>query len=131
MGFFDKLIKAVGFEGEDTEEIVEEQIIEKKKKEIPVNAKFELNKKKPRNNEKNIEVVKENKEVLVFAPKKQEEVEEMIEYVSQEQNAIINFSNFSENDKVHALDFVSGAVFVLKGKIQKIEKNIYLIDIRK
>lgn len=117
MGFFDKFLKAIGFENVD-----EEQKEEKQKKQKKTSAKFDL-----RN--KNIKEEKqEQKSIEVNTPKEQADVEKIALSLASGENMLVNLSNFSEEDKIRALDFLSGCAFVLKFKIKQIEENLYLIS---
>ncbi len=115
MGFFDKLLKAIGFEDEN-EETIEKPVKENKKKEKApeLTAKFDL-----RNQ------IKEEK--ASFKPNTQEEVEKIIEEYLTGKEIEVDLSAFILEDRMRALDFVSGAVFVLKGKIEKLEDGKYLL----
>lgn len=120
MGIFDKIMKAIGFEDEDIETSKkDEPIIEKKEKKVIINSKFDLKSIKE-------EGIIENK--LQFCnPKAQFDIEEIVKKLIKGCDIKVDFSEFSEIDKIRALDFLSGAVFVLDGKIEKVDKNIYLL----
>lgn len=118
MKFFDKILKAIGFEN------VEEENDEKKpaKREKITSSKFDLRNK----NSKKIEDSKE--EIEIFAPKSQSDIENIANRLINGENLLIYLSNFSEVDKTRTLEFLSGVVFVLKIKLKKIDNNLYLIS---
>ena len=74
------------------------------------------------------EVKKEQKTVEVNTPSSQEDIEKISLRLLEEENVLVNLSNFSEEDKKRALDFLSGASFVLKFKIKQIEDNLFFIS---
>lgn len=118
MGFFDKFLKAIGFES------VEDDGSEKKnKKQRITSSKFDL-----RNKNAKEEVKKEQKTVEVNTPTNQEDIEKISLRLLEEENVLVNLSNFSEEDKKRALDFLSGASYVLKFKIKQIEDNLFFIS---
>jgi FtsZ-interacting cell division protein YlmF len=137
MGFLDRLLKTIGFE-EDENKTYQEGVIKDKKrkdKEPNIHAKFDLKKQK---NEvkKDDEELKEDArsdqqqyEIKSYAPKTQSEIEEIVSKLEMGESLIVNMSNFPENNRIRALDFISGAVFILKGKIRMLDKNTYLLDI--
>lgn len=118
MGFFDKFLKAIGFES-----VEDENIDKKNKKQRITSSKFDLRNKNTKEEEK-----KEQKSVEVNTPKTQEDIENISLKLLEEENVLINLSNFSEEDKKRALDFLSGASFVLKFKIKQIEENLFFIS---
>ncbi len=116
MGIFDKLLKAIGFDDESEEKIETKPIEKKKEQNINVNSKFDL---------KNFqEKIIEEKEYL---PKTQEEIEEIARTFINGTDVNVDFSQFPEIDKMRALDFLSGIVFALNGKMEKINKTSYLL----
>lgn len=115
MGFFDKILKAMGFES------VEEESTKKTKKESVASSKFNL-KNKP------AKKIEEDEEIEMYSPKNQIELENIISKFQNGENALVNLSSFSEYDKNNATIFLSGAVFALKYKMKKIEGFLYLIS---
>ena len=113
MGFFDKILKAIGFES------VEEENTKKPKKESVTSSKFNL---------KNKSTKKEDEEIEMYSPKNQAELENVVSVFENGESALVNFANFSEYDKNDAIIFLSGAVFALKYKMKKIQGNLYLIS---
>ncbi|MDD4110287.1 MAG: cell division protein SepF [Clostridia bacterium] len=122
MGIFDKLLKAIGFEDKDNGEIIEktpEKV--KKDRNISINSKFNL---------KDIEKQDIIEEKLYF-PKTQEDIEIIARDLSNGNNVKVNFIEFAEEDRIRALDFLSGVIYILNGEIEKLEKTIYLLKINK
>ena len=118
MGFFDKLFKVIGFdEAENSEEFkneekLEEEVEKEDIKKIPT-AKYNLKGKK--------------QEIKTYFPQTQSEVNEVVEYFVDGEDVKIDLSKIDEENKSHVLDFVSGAVFALKGEIKKIDESLYLM----
>jgi len=132
MGFFNKILKGLGFEDDKPQER-NKQVTTKNTKPINATYNFEKNEKK---------VVKENKEqsvkdVEVFGNtfsidvvkiQKQDEVQDVILRLKNGEKLIVNFSELEEMDIVRCLDFLSGAIFVLGKSIKKIESFIFLVE---
>lgn len=116
MGFFDKILKAIGFES------VEEESTKKPKKESVTSSKFNLKNKSTK------KTTEEDEEIEMYSPKNQAELENVISVFENGESALVNFANFSEYDKNDAIIFLSGAVFALKYKMKKIQGNLYLIS---
>ncbi|WP_338982983.1 cell division protein SepF [Spiroplasma endosymbiont of Othius punctulatus] len=64
-----------------------------------------------------------------FIPKEYNDVKKMTDTLVKFKSISINFSDLSPKDKVRVLDFMLGAMYVLKGTYNKISKNIYIIEI--
>lgn len=113
MGIFDRFLKAIGFEEKDeTETVTEKEVPKKKEKkqELPL-AKFDLREK--RSNPK------------TYYPSSQEEIEEVVGFYAGGENVDVDLSKFSEDDKEHIIDFLSGATCAIKGNIKKISDCVY------
>lgn len=132
MGFFDKILSAIGFENDD--ETSSKPSKEKKsKKENITNAKFDLSKnQEPQDKElsrfgSNRQEKKEE-DLEVFTPETQSEIENILIKVKNGENVLINLSAFSDEDRIRALDFVSGALFILLKNIKRVEGTLFLIN---
>ncbi len=119
MKFFDKFLKAIGFEDEN--EKVEEKKIQsgeekekkrEKKQELP-SAKF------------NLKEIKNEPEA--YFPETQEEIEDVVRYFIKGDDVYVDLSKFSDDDRTHALDFFSGAAFALGGQVKKTGESVYLL----
>lgn len=122
MKFFDKFLKAIGFEDEDEkeekQEIKQKEETEKKKEkkqELP-SAKFNLKEIKTEQNAQN-----------AYFPESQSEIEDIVQYFAKGENATVDLSKFGDEDRAHALDFFSGAAFALGGQVKKTGESIYLL----
>jgi len=100
MGFFNTILKGLGFEGEEEPKKTKE----KKKKEKPVKA-----------GHYSLEEVENN--IIEMRPKTQEEVHKTIDLLRKEGKVIVDLSAFGEIDKNLALQFLSGAVYAFNGEI--------------
>lgn len=118
MGFFDKMLKGLGFEGEQKQP---KEKPEKKQTTVThtgLGAKYDLSKtedKKP--------------EPKTYAPTNQVEVQEILGVLKQEKAIVVNLENLSKSDYMRALDFVSGAVYFVGGKIQKLSEKMFFLCI--
>ena len=138
MGFFNKILKGLGFE--DEEEKTEPK---PKKKEIKiksnndVTASFDLNKlekqeKQVEKQEKEAEQTKEKqvKQTTPFEIVKvtsQSEVQTVVKKIMQGQAVFVSLQALSSADYVRSLDFLSGAVFALGLSLSKVEEKMFLI----
>lgn len=135
MGFFNKILKGLGFE-DDEEEVAPKP----KKKEIKiqqkndVTASYNLNKieKQEKHAEnksvQNIEV--ENKQTSPFEIVKvasQVEVQAVVNKLKQGQTVFVSLQALSSADYARSLDFLSGAVYALGLSLQKVEDKMFLI----
>lgn len=126
MGFLDKLLKIMGFQDSDIKEekeySTEQNKLEKKESKGLINSRFDL---------KNMEEEIFEDIIQTIKPKTQEEIELIANILIDRKNVKVDFVDFAEIDKMRALDFLSGVIFVLNGNIEKIDKTIYLLKINK
>ena len=119
MGFFDKMLKGLGFEGEQKAQKPEKIKPEKQEDKLThtgVSAKYDLQKPK-----------EEKPQPKSFCPQSQVEVQQIVDAIRAEKTLIVDLSNLSQSDYIRGLDFLSGAIYYTKGKIQKVEdKKFYL-----
>ena len=65
--------------------------------------------------------------LVVFAPKNVEEVNRVIDCVSNGQPIIINFSSIKKAEYNSISNYLSGALFALKASISRLQNEIYVI----
>ena len=131
MGFFDKILSAIGFESDDDEPKPSKE--KKNKKEQITSAKFDLSKsQEPESKELsrfgNTKQEKTEEELEVFSPETQTDIENILTKVKNGDNALINLAAFSDEDRIRALDFISGALFIMEKNIKRIEGTMFLIS---
>lgn len=153
MGFFDWLMKGIGFEsdedatkpekkkkkrGEEAEEIelAPQQETEAKTFDASsYNAFGSVDANSFSASEKeSSEFAPENgvagfgtKNVVIHRPKTYKEVQGLIDYLKQGESAIMILDGLSPAEAQRILDFVSGAVYALSGSTQRIDGNIFLL----
>ena len=132
MGFFDKLLSAIGFENEDEAEVITKQKKEKKQKSNLTAAKFDLSQEKEESKELSrfgaVKREETEENLKVYSPDTQTEIEQILLRVKNGENVLLNLTNFSDEDRIRALDFISGALFVLNKTIKRVENNLFLIS---
>lgn len=137
MGFFNKILKGLGFEDEDVEEPKTKKIKEKKvKNNTKVTASYNLNEleeeKQPETKEKIEEIQTEKKqeqsEFEIVKASSQEDIQEVVKKIKSGLKVLLNIENLTSADLTRSLDFLTGAVFALDLKIQKLDERIYLIQ---
>ena len=133
MGFFDKLLSAIGFENEDEAEVITKQKKEKKQKQTLTAAKFDLSQEKESESKElsRFGVAKKEQseeDLKVYSPDTQTEIEQILLRVKNGENVLLNLTNFSDDDRVRALDFISGALFVMNKTIKRVENNLFMIS---
>ena len=132
MGFFDKLLSAIGFENEDEAEVITKQKREKKQKSNLTAAKFNLSQEKEESKELSrfgaAKREQTEEDLRVYSPDTQTEIEQILLQVKNGENVLLNLTNFSDEDRIRALDFISGALFVLNKSIKRVENNLFLIS---
>lgn len=155
MGFFDWLMKGIGFESDEDDIKKEKKKKKKEQKEEPVvevpqepaapeNTSFDgsnynafggvdANSFSAQESSGN-DYAPENgisgygtKNVVIHRPKTYKEVQGLIDYLKQGESAIMILEGLSQAEAQRILDFVSGAVYALSGSTQRIDGNIFLL----
>ena len=106
MGFFDKILKGLGFESEEKDNPKPKKEIKRKAGEYTLDGEEE-------------EIIEEMK------PKSQEEVSKVVDYLKKEGKVIVNLSNFEDTNFNTALSFLSGAVYAFGGEVYKLDDTRY------
>lgn len=112
MGFFNALLKGLGFEGNQNNE--------------PVKEKEEVTTYKQKTAEYNLNEIETVEEIKTYTPANQENIQEIVELLKQGKTVAVNFELIKNNEFIRALDFMSGAVFALNGKIKKTDNKTFL-----
>ncbi len=65
---------------------------------------------------------------MLYSPRTANDVERLIDYLRRREPAIVDLDPISESpDAQRVLDFTSGAVYALNGRIIEIKSNTFLI----
>ncbi len=115
MGVFNVLLKGLGFdddnENKSQKESYKQDII------ITTDSKEE----KTSKNEVSIN------SLLVYSPKSNNDVKMLINYLVDGKASIVNLGNLKPVEKTRILDFLSGAVYAVKGKINRLQNDLFVI----
>ena len=104
---------------------------EKPTKEVLVDDIISLPKKEKNNS---IKIDNDNKlnlgksKINVYSPKNKEEIEKIVTNLQNNEASIINLREYEKSSYIRVLDFLNGAVFALKGDINRLTKDLYLIS---
>ena len=114
MGLFNGFLRGLGFEGE--KKVKSQKNIEKE--ETPsaytnAGAKFDL--------------ASQYQEII---PNNQQEVQNAVDILKNGETIIINLKQIKDGEYIRALDFLSGAIYVLNGKIKKINDKTFLFCVK-
>ena len=144
MGFFDVILKSIGFETDDGQKQEKPKKKEKKSQSRSTNsAKFNLT--KTNQPEQKIEKVEEKKEsivekdaglsvqaeigrnIAVFAPVSLEELGGIVDFTRKRLAAIVNLTNLTNSDIEKALQFLDGAMYAMRGQVSQLDSKLYLV----
>ncbi len=148
MGFFDYLMKGMGFE---TDSMSVTQVKKKKDKQtsttlnnssnvtdeienVPYNFAFpSYNPSIEENDAENVQIstmqngVANAKNVIVYKPKNQGDIKNLIDFLRRKEPIIVNFSLLPKDVSASMIAFISGALYALRGSIHPIANNLYLL----
>ena len=113
MGFFNGILRGLGFEGEqkpkeEKPEVKDSSVYENKGAEYDLTAKE-----------------KDDKPVS-FAPTSEQQVQDIVDSLKSGKDAIVDLKNLDAKEYTRALDFLSGAIYALGGRIKKLSDKTFL-----
>ena len=112
MGFFNGILRGLGFEGQDKPK---EEKQETKDASVYENKGAEYDLTKQKNEVK----------PLNFAPTSEKEVQSIVDELKAGKDVIVDLKNLESKEFIRALDFMSGAVYALGGRISKVADKTY------
>ncbi|MDY6037733.1 MAG: cell division protein SepF [Eubacterium sp.] len=147
MGFKESLMKVIGMEEIDDDEIVTEQELEEAKKKIvreteketkimpsfkkpePVNTNDRMSSSSSysRGTEKRFSVTNTSSlKLILIEPKGYEDCTKLVDCLKARKPVIINLERLETESARKIFDFLSGATYALNGNVQKIANNIFI-----
>ena len=146
MGFFDYLMKGIGFETDSTpvaavkkhkvkQSTLNTQTLQDNNIEVenmPYNFAFpSYNPLLDEANEEQVMAVQNAfagaKNVIVYKPKTQGDIKNLIDFLRRKEPIIVNFSLLPSDVSGSMIAFISGALYALRGSIHPIANNLYLL----
>ena len=115
MGFFDKIMRGLGFETKEEPK----QVVEKSKKRKVGTYELEAYE------EEKLETLQ-----AIFV-KSQKDINRVIDMVEEREKVLINFSSFPRKSYEKALAFLEGACYALKAQLEKAEDGFVIIPLEK
>lgn len=113
MGIFNSLLRTIGFEDENPakEQSHEADIIQV----APKNESKQQS--------KNVNV----SSLIVYSPKSNNDVKTLVDCLRKGESCIVNLGNLKPTEQTRILDFLSGGVYALGGKINRLQNNLYVV----
>lgn len=104
MGFLNGLMKSLGFESDSKKQNTKQE----EEKEIVTNkAEYDLTN------------ISQNEDIKEFRPQTQVEIQDIVNLLKNDEVVCVNLQDFDKANYTRALDFLSGAIYVLNGKIKR------------
>ena len=145
MGFFDVILKSIGFEvddGEKKQKKAKKQRAKVEEHKSPMTAKFNLSQPKQTEIQKTEQKEEQRiverdsglsvqaeigKNIAVFAPVSVDELGGIVDFTRKRLAAIVNISNLTNTEMEKALDFLNGAMYAMRGQVSKLDAKLYLV----
>lgn len=116
--------------GDDEDDMDFEEEVEKVEQEEPVSVTT-LRSSKDKSSQNNVVTFQGNgyspAKIVIIKPEAYEEVEHICDEFKSKKIVVINTSNLDQRLAQRLLDTVGGAVYVLNGNIQDVERGIYIL----
>ena len=104
MGFFNGLMKSLGFESDSKKQNIQQE-------ELKENATNKA--------EYDFTNLPKDEEIKEFRPQTQVEIQDIVNLLKDDEIVSVNLQDFESANYTRALDFLSGAIYVLNGKIKR------------
>lgn len=121
MGFMDK-VKDFVTPVEDDDEYVEEEAVEEVEAAVEPEAQTRYERPKTRANA----TLNSNTKMVLFEPRSFGEAEEVGQRLKEGRAVVVNLHKLDRDYAQRSIDFLTGVVFALDGKIQKVGQNVIL-----
>lgn len=122
MGFMDKVKEFVApVEGEENEGYETETVNTTVNQEVEAQSRYE----RPMSNS-NASTLNANTKMVLFEPRSFSEAEEAGARLKEGRAVVVNLHKLDREYAQRTIDFLTGVVFALDGKIQKIGQNVIL-----
>lgn len=121
MGFMDK-VKDFVTPVEDDEEYVEDEAVEVEETEAEQDTQTRYERPKTRANA----TLNSNTKMVLFEPRSFGEAEEVGQRLKEGRAVVVNLHKLDRDYAQRSIDFLTGVVFALDGKIQKVGQNVIL-----
>ncbi len=67
------------------------------------------------------------KNLVIYAPKDNNDIKLLVECLRRREACIVNLANLKPSDADKILQFISGAVYALKGSIKRLQGDLFLM----
>ncbi len=127
MGFMDKIHEFVNPVDEDDEEVYEDDEVEAADVEaVEDDEDTTENRYERPKTRANTNALNANTKMVLFEPRSFGEVEEVGTRLKEGRAVVVNLHKLDRDYSQRTIDFLTGVVFALDGKIQKIGQNVIL-----
>lgn len=126
MGFMDKIHEFVNPVDEDDEEVYEDDEVEAADVEAVEDDEDTENRYERPKTRANANALNANTKMVLFEPRSFGEVEEVGTRLKEGRAVVVNLHKLDRDYSQRTIDFLTGVVFALDGKIQKIGQNVIL-----
>lgn len=121
MGFMDKVKDFVAPIEDDEPSNYESQPTQRKEVDVEPQSQYERPK-----NRSNTSTLSANTKMVLFEPRSFGEAEEVGQRLKEGRAVVVNLHKLDREYAQRTIDFLTGVVFALDGKIQKIGQNVIL-----
>lgn len=128
MGFFNWVMKGMGFKGDDEKKESSETIQKYSNFENGIGGTFSSQEfKSTKDVSSQFSDITGGKNLVIYAPKNNEDIKLLVECLRRREACIVNLANLKPSDADKILQFISGAVYALKGSIKRLQGDLFLM----
>ncbi len=128
MGFFNWVMKGMGFKGDDEKKESSETTQKYSNFENGIGGTFSSQEfKSTKDVSSQFSDITGGKNLVIYAPKNNEDIKLLVECLRRREACIVNLANLKPSDADKILQFISGAVYALKGSIKRLQGDLFLM----
>jgi cell division inhibitor SepF len=119
-----RMLNLVGWETEDEEEELQDDIVEEKYQPPQYLQTFT----KKSQNSKVVNIHSNNQfKVIIMQPETFDDAREVCDQLKNKKPVVVNLESLTKETAQRVIDFLSGSVYALDGDIQRVSTGIYMI----
>lgn len=131
MGFFNWVMKGMGFKGEESDKEPTESTQKYSNFDNGLAESFSTQEFKNANDISsqfsNLPSGIGGKNLVIYAPKDNNDIKLLVECLRRREACIVNLAKLKPSDADKILQFISGAVYALKGSIKRLQGDLFLM----
>lgn len=129
MGIFNSFMKGMGFEGEESKARVDDSSSKYANFDNNLANNFNVSEFNKEENGQTPDFTAGigGKNLIIYAPKDNNDIKILVDCIRRRESCIVNLGQLKQIDADKILQFLSGAVYALRGSIKRLQGDLFLM----